>query len=144
MNLLSLPRQVGIHPEKDQPIMAGLGRYGPYLRMGNSFRNLDHPDRLFDITLEEAVAIVNQPKPTRGRNAPPLKEFGKDPVSGGEMVLKSGRYGPYLTDGTVNASVREAALANLTKEQAAELLENRRKKLKSEGKWPPKQRRRRT
>jgi len=144
LNLLSLPRQVGIHPEKDQPIMAGLGRYGPYLRMGNSFRNLDHPDRLFDITLEEAVAIVNQPKPTRGRNAPPLKEFGKDPVSGGEMVLKSGRYGPYLTDGTVNASVREAALANLTKEQAAELLENRRKKLKSEGKWPPKQRRRRT
>ncbi|MCY3538463.1 MAG: type I DNA topoisomerase [Acidimicrobiia bacterium] len=144
LNLLSLPREVGIHPEKNQPILAGLGRYGPYLKMGKSFRSLDHPDRLFDITLEEAVAIVNQPKPTRGRSAPPLKELGKDPVSGGEVVLRSGRYGPYLSDGTVNVSVREDALAGLTLEQAADLLETKREKLKGEGKWPPRKKKRRT
>ena len=143
LRLLSLPRHVGTHPDKGEAIVAGLGRYGPYLRMGKEYRNLADPELLFDITLDEAVTVMNQPKTRRGgRAAPPLKEVGKDPESGAEMVVKTGRYGPYLTDGTVNVSVREDAVAALDTERAAELLAVKREKLKSQGKWPPKKRKR--
>ena len=140
LRLLSLPRLVGKHPDGED-ILAGKGRYGPYLKMGKEYRNLDDPQRLFDITLDEAVELMNTPKKPRGRAAPPLKKLGKDPLSGGQIVVKTGRYGPYVTDGTVNASVREDALAGLDLEQAAVLLARRRAKLKGEGKWPPKKRR---
>ena len=142
LKLLSLPRQVGAHPETGEMIVAGNGRYGPYLKMGKAYRNLDNPQRLFDITLGEAVKVMNAPKQTRRRGAaPPLKELGKDPVSGGTVLLRTGRYGPYVTDGAVNASVREDAIADLNLEQAAVLLARRREKLKEQGKWPPKKRR---
>ena len=95
------------------------------------------------ITLEEAVTVMNRPKTRRrGRAAPPLKELGKDPESGGEMVVKTGRYGPYLTDGSVNVSVRENAVEGLGIEEATRLLAAKREKLKSQGKWPPKKRKR--
>ena len=142
LRLLSLPRTVGVHPDNGQTIVAGLGRYGPYLKMGTEYRNLADQELLFGITLEEAVTVMNQPKARRGRRAaPPLKELGKDPESGGEMVLRTGRYGPYLTDGIVNASVRENAVAGLGADEAAGLLAAKREKLKSQGKWPPKKKR---
>ena len=142
LKLLSLPRQVGAHPETGEMIVAANGRYGPYLKMGKTYRNLDNPQRLFDITLGEAVGVMNAPKQTRRRGAaPPLQELGKDPVSGGKVLLRTGRYGPYVTDGAVNASVREDAIADLNLEQAAVLLARRREKLKEQGKWPPKKRR---
>ena len=142
LRLLSLPRTVGVHPDNGQTIVAGLGRYGPYLKMGTEYRNLADQELLFGITLEEAVTVMNQPKARRGRRAaPPLKELGKDPESGGEMVLRTGRYGPYLTDGIVNASVRENAVAGLGAEEAAGLLAAKREKLKNQGKWPPKRKR---
>ncbi len=142
LRLLSLPRRVGKHPDTGEEIVAGNGRYGPYLRMGKTYRNLDDPRRLFDITLESAVKVLSAPKQTRGRAAaPPLKELGNDPVSGGKVVVKTGRYGPYVTDGIVNASVRQDALEQLDLEQAAVLLARRRERLKQQGKWPPKKRR---
>ena len=141
LRLLSLPRQVGVHPDTGQTIVAGLGRYGPYLKMGTEYRNLADPELLFDITLDEAVTVMNRPKTRRrGRAAPPLKELGKDPESGSEMVVKTGRYGPYLTDGSVNVSVREDTVAGLELEEGARLLADKREKLKSQGKWPPKKR----
>ena len=143
LRLLSLPRQVGVHPDTGKTIVAGLGRYGPYLKMGTEYRNLAHQELLFTVTLEEAVAVMNRPKTRRGgRAAPPLKELGKDPESGSEMVVKTGRYGPYLTDGSVNVSVREDAVAGLGIEEATRLLAAKREKLKSQGKWPPKKRKR--
>ena len=142
LKLLSLPRRVGTHPETGEAIMAANGRYGPYLKMGKNYRNLADAQRLFDITLGEAVEVMNAPKQTRRRRAaPPLKELGKDPVSGGKVLVRTGRYGPYVTDGTVNASVRQDAIAGLDLDQAAVLLARRREKLKEQGKWPPKKRR---
>ena len=142
LQLLSLPRQVGKHPDTGEAIVAGNGRYGPYLKMGKQYRNLNDPRLLFDITLEAAVAVLNAPKQTRRRTAaPPLKELGNDPASGGKVVVKTGRYGPYVTDGIVNASVREDALGGLDLEHAAVLLARRRERLKEQGKWPPKKRR---
>ncbi len=143
LRLLSLPRPVGDHPDTGQTILAGLGRYGPYLKMGTEYRNLDSQELLFGITLEEAVTVMNRPKTRRrGRAAPPLKELGKDPESGGEMVVRTGRYGPYLTDGSVNVSVRENAVEGLGLEEATRLLAAKREKLKGQGKWPPKKRKR--
>lgn len=143
LKLLSLPRRVGKHPDTGEMIEAGQGRFGPFIRMGKEYRNLDDPKRLFDITLEAAVALMNAPKPRRGRQAaaPPLKELGVDPVSGGQVVVKTGRYGPYVTDGIVNASVKETALEGLDLKKAAVLLEQRRERMKEQGKWPPKKRR---
>ena len=139
LRVLSLPRDVGAHPDTGEKIVAANGRYGPYLRMGKTYRNLDDPHLLFDITLEAAVELMNAPKKTRrSAAAPPLKELGNDPGSGGKVVVKTGRYGPYVTDGVVNASVREEALAALDLEQAAALLERRRQRLEKQGKWPPK------
>lgn len=142
LRLLSLPRTVGTHPDTGEVIVASNGRFGPYVRMGKEYRNLGDPRLLFDITLEEAVAVMNTPKKSRRRAAaPPLKELGKDPASGGKVVVRTGRYGPYVTDGIVNASVKEDAIAEIDLDQAAVLLERRREKLKEQGKWPPKKRR---
>ena len=143
LRLLSLPRRVGKHPGTGELIEAGQGRFGPYIRMGKEYRSLDDPERLFDITLEAAVEMMNAPKPRRGRQraAPPLKELGEDPASGGKVLVKTGRYGPYVTDGVVNASVRENLIETLDLPQAASLLADRRQWLKDKGKWPPKKRR---
>ena len=143
MKLLSLPRRIGKHPDTGEMIEAGHGRFGPFIRMGKEYRNLDDPKLLFYITLEEAAALMNAPKARRGRQAaaPPLKELGVDPASGGQVVVKTGRYGPYVTDGIVNASVKEGLLEGLDLEQAAVLLEQRRERMKEQGKWPPKKRR---
>ncbi|WP_168583231.1 type I DNA topoisomerase [Gephyromycinifex aptenodytis] len=106
VKLLSLPRTVGQDAE-GIPITAQNGRYGPYLKKGTDSRSLTSEAQIFDITLEEALAIYAQPK-QRGRAAakPPLAELGEDPVSGRPVVVKDGRFGPYVTDGETNATLR--------------------------------------
>ena len=109
-------------------ITAQNGRYGPYLKKGTDSRSLVSEDQLFTITLDEAVAIYAQPK-QRGRAAaaPPLKELGADPVSGQPIVVKSGRFGEYVTDGEYNATLRkDDSVEEITTERAAELLADRR------------------
>ncbi|WOP20209.1 type I DNA topoisomerase [Raineyella sp. LH-20] len=129
LRLLSLPRTVGT-AEDGTAITAQNGRYGPYLKKGTDSRSLGSEDQIFSITLAEAEAIYAQPK-QRGRAAakPPLKELGPDPVSGKPMVVKDGRFGPYVTDGETNATLRRTdALETLTAERGAELLAEKRAK----------------
>ena len=107
LRLLSLPRVVGV-AEDGEEITAQNGRYGPYLKKGTDSRSIETEQQLFDITLEQALAIYAQPK-QRGRAAakPPLAELGTDPVSGRPVVVKDGRFGPYVTDGETNATLRK-------------------------------------
>jgi DNA topoisomerase-1 len=129
LKLMSLPRVVGTDAEGNE-ITAQNGRYGPYLKRGTDSRSLTGEDQIFDITLDEALAIYAQPK-TRGRAAAaaPLKEFGADPVSGKPVVLKSGRFGPYVTDGETNATLRrDDDPATVAPERAFELLAEKRAK----------------
>ncbi|HVF05694.1 MAG TPA: type I DNA topoisomerase [Frankiaceae bacterium] len=129
LRLLTLPRTLGTDPADGEEIVASNGRYGPYVKKGSDFRNIESEEQLFTITLDEAVAIFAQPKQRRGQRAatPPLKELGNDPVSGKPMVVKEGRFGPYVTDGETNASLRkDDAIETLTDERAAELLADRR------------------
>lgn len=129
LKLLSLPRVVGVDPQSNEEITAQNGRYGPYLKRGNDSRSLATEDQIFDITLEEALKIYAEPK-RRGRqsaSAPPLRELGNDPASGKPMVVKDGRFGPYVTDGETNASLRKGDdVLSITDERAAELLADRR------------------
>jgi DNA topoisomerase-1 len=131
LQLLRLPRVVGNDPESGEEITALNGRYGPYVRKGSDSRSLTTEDQLFTVTLDEAMALFAEPK-RRGRGAaaaPPLKELGEDPVSGKPVVVKNGRYGPYVTDGETNASLRERdgdQVETITIERAAELLQARR------------------
>jgi DNA topoisomerase I len=129
LKLLSLPRVVGVDPQTGEEITAQNGRYGPYLKRGNDSRSLATEDQIFGITVEEALKIYAEPK-RRGRQgaaAPPLRELGTDPASGQPMVVKDGRFGPYVTDGETNASLRKGDdVLTLTDERAAELLADRR------------------
>jgi DNA topoisomerase I len=129
LKLLSLPRVVGVDPESSEEITAQNGRYGPYLKRGNDSRSLATEDQMFDITLEDALKLYAEPK-RRGRQAaaaPPLRELGNDPASGKPMVIKDGRFGPYVTDGETNASLRKGDdVSSITDERAAELLADRR------------------
>ncbi|MEJ5867509.1 type I DNA topoisomerase [Pseudokineococcus sp. 5B2Z-1] len=128
LRLLSLPRVVGEDPADGQEITAQNGRYGPYLKKGTDSRSLETEDQLFDVTLEQALALYAQPKRGRGRTAtPPLRELGDDPVSGKPVVVKDGRFGPYVTDGETNATLRkDDAVESITPERAAELLQEKR------------------
>lgn len=129
LKLLSLPRVVGKDPESGDEITAQNGRYGPYLKKGTDSRSLGTEEQIFSVTLEEALKIYAEPK-RRGRQAAatePLREVGNDPASGKPMVIKDGRFGPYVTDGETNASLRKGdEVATLTVERAAELLADRR------------------
>ncbi|PYC77475.1 type I DNA topoisomerase [Streptomyces tateyamensis] len=127
LRLLSLPRVVGADAEGVE-ITAQNGRYGPYLKKGTDSRSLTSEEQLFTVTLEEALAIYAQPK-LRGRAAaaPPLKELGTDPVSERPVVVKDGRFGPYVTDGETNATLRkDDEVETLTPERGYELLAEKR------------------
>ncbi len=131
LKLLSLPRSLGKDPTDGGEITVQNGRYGPYVKKGTDSRSLDDEEQMFTLTLEEALAILAQPKQRRrrGQAAPPLKELGDDPVSGKPMVVKEGRFGPYVTDGEVNASLRTGDdVDSLTPERAAQLLQDKRDK----------------
>ncbi|MEV0187441.1 type I DNA topoisomerase [Kitasatospora purpeofusca] len=127
LKLLSLPRVVGVDQEGVE-ITAQNGRYGPYLKRGTDSRSLTGEEQLFTVTLEEALAIYAQPK-QRGRAAaaPPLKELGTDPVSERPVVVKDGRFGPYVTDGETNATLRkDDEVESITPERGYELLAEKR------------------
>ncbi|RYV51500.1 type I DNA topoisomerase [Pengzhenrongella frigida] len=128
LKLLSLPRVVGVDPESGDTITAQNGRYGPYLKKGTDSRTLATEDAMFDVTLEEALAIYAQPKRGRGGSAAaPLRELGVDPVSEKPIVVKEGRFGAYVTDGETNGTLRtEDAVETITLERAAELLADKR------------------
>ncbi|MGW5619305.1 type I DNA topoisomerase [Streptomyces olivaceus] len=129
LRLMSLPRVVGADAEGVE-ITAQNGRYGPYLKKGTDSRSLQTEEQLFGITLEEALAIYAQPK-QRGRAAakPPLKELGTDPVSEKPVVVKDGRFGPYVTDGETNATLRSGdSVEEITPERGYELLAEKRAK----------------
>jgi DNA topoisomerase-1 len=129
LKLLSLPRVVGAD-EDGTNITAQNGRYGPYLKKGTDSRSLSTEEQIFSITLDEAKAIFAQPK-QRGRAAakPPLKELGTDPTSEKAIVVKDGRFGPYITDGATNVTLkRDDTLESLTHEIAVERLAEKRAK----------------
>jgi DNA topoisomerase I len=129
LKLLSLPRVVGVDPGSGEEITAQNGRYGPYLKRGTDSRSLIAEDQMFTITLDEALKIYSEPKRSgrQSASAPPLRELGTDPASGNPMVVKDGRFGPYVTDGETNASLRKGdEVASITDERAAELLADRR------------------
>ena len=129
LKLLSLPRVVGVDPQSGEEITAQNGRYGPYLKRGTDSRSLATEEQIFEITLDEALKIYAEPKRRAGQRAaaPPLRELGNDPASGKPMVIKDGRFGPYVTDGETNASLRKGDdVASITDERAAELLADRR------------------
>jgi DNA topoisomerase-1 len=131
LRLLSLPRSLGADPADGGEITAQNGRYGPYVKKGTESRSLESEEQLFTITLEDALALLAQPKQRRGRGQakPPLRELGPDPVSSKPVVLKEGRFGPYVTDGETNASLRRGDdPETVTIERAAELLADRRSK----------------
>ena len=129
LKLLSLPRVVGVDPDSKEEITAQNGRYGPYLKRGTDSRSLATEDQMFEVTLEEALKLYAEPK-RRGRQgaaAPPLRELGNDPASGKPMVIKDGRFGPYVTDGETNASLRKGDdVLSITDARASELLADRR------------------
>jgi DNA topoisomerase-1 len=131
LRLLTLPRVVGVDPSDGQEITAQNGRYGPYLKKGTDSRTLQSEEQLLTIGLDEALAIYAQPK-TRGRGgaaAGPLRELGNDPTSGKPVVVRDGRFGPYVTDGETNATLRRGdSVEEVTLERAAELLAEKRAK----------------
>jgi DNA topoisomerase I len=137
LQLLSLPRVVGVDPADNLPIEAANGKFGPYLRKGTDSRSLAGEEQLLTVTLEEALTLYAQPKERRGRGqgtaTPPLAELGPDQVSGKAMVVKEGRFGAYVTDGETNASLRKTDdPATMTAERGMELLADRRLKLATE------------
>ena len=132
LQLLSLPRVVGVDPADDVEITAQNGRYGAYVKKGDETRSLENEEQLLTLTLDEALVLLSQPKRRRGQQAAaPLRELGVDPVSQKPVVLKSGRYGPYVTDGDVNGSLGKGDDPDtITLERAAELLQARRDRQK--------------
>ena len=130
LRLLSLPRTLGVVDGEE--VAAQNGRYGAYVQKGKETRSLENEEQLFTITLEDAVALLSKPKERRGRGqkaAGPLREVGPDPQSGKQIVVRSGRFGPYVTDGETNASLRRGdAPETVTLERATELIAERRAK----------------
>ncbi|WFE25339.1 type I DNA topoisomerase [Solwaraspora sp. WMMD791] len=129
LQLLSLPRLVGTAPDGAE-VLAAAGRYGPYVKKGDEFRSLESEEKIFTVSLDEALALLAAPK-TRQRRAaaPPLREMGVDPLTELPLVIKDGRFGPYVTDGESNASLRRGQTPeSLTIEQASEMLAEKRAK----------------
>ena len=128
LKLLSLPRVVGVHPDDNEPIVTNFGRFGPYVKHGDEFRSLESEDDVFGISFEAALALIRAPKQSRRKGAAQkktLRELTKDGAT--TIKLLAGRYGPYVTDGNLNASLPKATSPDaLTYEQAVELLEARR------------------
>jgi DNA topoisomerase I len=139
LRLLSLPRDVGPHPQDGQPILVQNGRYGPYVKWGTETRSLGSEAELFTTTLDDALRLLAQDKAgARQRANPVLRELGAvDPISGGPLSVRNGRFGAYVTDGEVNASLRKGdTVEDLTPERAAELLQMRRERLATTGGAP--------
>ena len=136
--LLSFPKELGQHPETGETITVQDGRYGPYIKMGSETRSLERQDQLATITLDEAVAKLKEPKKGRRSGAASvIADLGGHPESGENIQVKTGRYGPYVTDGTINATVPKGTdPEKVDLDQAVELLTKREEKLRSQGKDP--------
>jgi len=136
--LLSFPREVGQHPSSGEVITAQDGRFGPYLKMGEETRSLERQEMLATVTLEQAVELLAQPKGRqRTRRSGVIAELGAHPQYGDTIQVKDGRFGPYVTDGTVNATVPKGTdPATVTLERALDLLAAREDKLRAQGKDP--------
>jgi DNA topoisomerase-1 len=136
--LLAFPREVGKHPETGDLITAQDGRYGPYIKMGSESRSLSSHERLATVTLEQSVELFKQPKGRRGSGSSSvLAELGAHPSSGAAVQVKDGRYGAYVTDGVVNATIpkgKDPTAVNL--DDAVELISKREDKLRAQGKDP--------
>jgi DNA topoisomerase-1 len=124
LELLALPRSVGRDPDSDEEIVANFGRYGPYVKRGSDFRSLASDTAVFEVTLDEALELFKQEKASRRTGSKKvLRELGTHPGSGSPVHLVEGRYGPYVTDGTTNASLpKDANAAELTLDGAVTLL----------------------
>jgi len=131
IKLLSLPRELGADPESGQVITVQNGKYGPYLKRGADSRSIDSEEKIFSITLDEAVELYKLPKYGARRTAStPLREFGEDPASKSLVVAKSGQFGNYVSDGVINATVpKDEDLNEMSSDRAFELLAIRREKL---------------
>ena len=129
LQLLALPREVGLHPESGKPIVAGFGRFGPYVAHEGSYASLDSPEEVFTVGLNRAVVLIAERKakgPRIGRGGQALKELGAHPTGGAMVKVMKGRYGPYVTDGTLNAMLPNGAdPMAVTMEEAVSLLEAR-------------------
>jgi DNA topoisomerase-1 len=128
LELLRIPRTVGTDPATGEEVVAHNGRFGPYLKRGSDTRSLGSEEQLLTVTVEEAQALFAQPKQRRGRAAAaPLRELGTDPSTNLPVVVKEGRFGPYVTDGTTNASLRKGdSVESIEIERASNLLAERR------------------
>ncbi|MEY4648485.1 MAG: hypothetical protein RL009_901, partial [Actinomycetota bacterium] len=131
LSLLALPRKVGVDPESGLDIMVQNGKFGPYLTKGKESRSLGSEDQIFTITLEEALELYAQPKYGGRRTAAtPLREFGEDPASKGQVTIKTGQFGAYVSDTFVNATIpKDDNIEDMTADRAFELLAIRREKL---------------
>jgi DNA topoisomerase-1 len=130
LSILALPREVGIHPEDGEPIIAGVGRFGPYVKHGKVYANLEDGDDVLNLGLNRAVTLIAEKKlkPGKGRRfgADPGKSLGEHPQKGGPVVVKNGRYGPYVTHDGVNATLpNEKTPDTITLDEAVALLEER-------------------
>lgn len=140
LKLLSLPRDVGVHPESGNPITASIGRYGPYLAHDGKYARLKTTSEVFETGMNAAVMLLAAAAAGAGARgsraaAEPLKVFGAHPTSGGEIKLMAGRYGPYVTDGTTNATLpRDKQPEALTMEEAVTLIDERAAKGPAKGK----------
>ncbi|MFN2526301.1 MAG: type I DNA topoisomerase [Actinomycetota bacterium] len=143
LKLLSLPRVVGKDPADGEEITVQTGRFGPYLKKGSDTRTLENEAQLFELTLEEALALLAKPKEGRRRRASILKELGPDPATERPVLVKEGRFGPYVTDEETNASLpRGTSPATITLERASELLAEKRAKPSTKRARPSTKRRR--
>jgi DNA topoisomerase-1 len=127
LRLLSLPREVGLHPDDGQPITANFGRFGPYVKHGDEFRSLESEDDVFTISLDAALALLRAPKQSRRRQATQKKVLRELSRDGATIKVLAGRYGPYVTDGSVNASIPKTMNPDaISYEEAQNLLAARR------------------
>jgi DNA topoisomerase-1 len=129
LKLLSLPREVGKHPEDGEPITAGLGRFGPYIKHGKLYKSLPPEDDVITIGLNRAVALLAEPSKGRRRGPEPIRVVGKHPSDTADITLYKGRYGPYVSHGGINASLpRDIEPEALTLDEAVRLLAERAEK----------------
>ncbi len=125
--LLALPREIGAHPETGKPILAGFGRYGPFVQHDGKYASLSSPDEVFEVGLNRAVSLLaEKAASSRPRASSVIKELGEHPELGGKVQVLAGRYGPYVKHGKVNATIpKDVAPEQVTLEQAVALIAER-------------------
>jgi DNA topoisomerase-1 len=140
LQLLALPREIGLHPESGKPIKAGFGRFGPYIAHEGAYASLDAPEEVFSVGINRAVILLAERKakgPSFGRGGQALKELGPHPESKAQIRVMKGRYGPYVTDGKLNATLpRDSDPMSVNMGEAVQLLAERAAKGPAEKKRP--------